>query len=485
MNKIKKYSKQIITISVVCLFIAYVWFLSPKAMQNDTFWSIKVGERIVKEGVFGLDNFSIHKDLYYIAHHFLTDVLIYVIHSFAGFAGLYVVQVIFAIIIAGLLYLLNKEICGNEVISGIVLAVQIFLLSMFFTVRAQMVSYILFIAEILLLEKYKKESKLRYIIGLSIIPIILANFHMGVVPFYFIILGVYIISLIKIKLPFLEWTKQTDKVRLKQLLIVAIIGIITIFINPYFIDGVVYPFKTIGNDFINSTISEFQAFTIGFDGGYTLMYIAIVIFALILSKKKMATGDFLLLFGTLFMSLTAIRYVGLFVICSVVVLRYIDGIKAEINLRNEDKKAAIATFVIVMAIITARMGYEYFTKRNIDYIPLEQYPVKAVEFLKSEIAEEDRIFNYYDWGSYLMLNDIKVYIDSRCDLYTKEYNKQEIADDHNKLLNGDKDYKEIIDKYDINLFIIPIDNALETLLNENEDYNMLYKDDLAVIFKKQ
>ncbi|MBQ8044364.1 MAG: hypothetical protein IJ272_09525 [Clostridia bacterium] len=479
-----KCKKQIIYAVVVVIFAVFILVISPRVMQNDTFWSIKVGERIVREGIFGLDNFSIHEGLHYIAHHFLTDVLIYVVYSFSGFTGLYVMEVMMALIMAGLLYLLNKEISGNKLISAVMLFLQMCIMAMYISVRAQMISYILFILELLLLEKYKREKKKRYIIGLSIIPILLANFHMGTVPFYFVILGVYIISLLKIKIPFLEWTEQTDKERIKQLLLIGIIGLITIFINPYFIDGVIYPFKTFGNDFINTTIQEFQNLTISFDGGYSLIYIAIVIFVLILNKEKIKTGDFLLLFGTLFMAFTAIRYVGLFVVCSAVVLRYATEIGTKFSLKEEDLKAIKGTVGVLLALITATMLSGYMLKKDVQYVFEEKYPVKAVEFLKENMNKSDRIFNYYDWGSYLMLNDIRVYMDSRCDLYTKEYNGTDIADDYNKLIHCDKDYKEVIEKYNINMFIIPVDTALETLLQENMQFEKIYRDDVTVIYKQ-
>jgi hypothetical protein len=114
-----KYKKQIIYTAIIIIFLIFVLVISPRAMQNDTFWSIKVGEKIVKEGIFGIDEFSIHEDLYYVAHHFLTDVLIYLLYNFAGFDGLYVLEIILALVMAGLLYILNKEICGNKSTFGI------------------------------------------------------------------------------------------------------------------------------------------------------------------------------------------------------------------------------------------------------------------------------------------------------------------------------------------------------------------------------
>ena len=34
-----------------------------------------------------------------------------------------------------------------------------------------------------------------------------------------------------------------------------------------------------------------------------------------------------------------------------------------------------------------------------------------------------KIYNEYNYGSYLLFRGIPVFIDSRCDLYTKEYTK--------------------------------------------------------------
>ena len=480
----KNYKKQTMYIAIGIIFIILIIVISPRQMQNDTFWSIKVGESLVKEGVGATDNFSIHEGLSYVAHHFLTDILIFYIYSFAGFEGLYIFEVILALIMAGLLYFLNKEVSNNKALSAIMLFLQMFIMRMYISVRAQMISFILFILEILLLEKYMKTKKKRYVIGLAVIPILLANFHMGTVPFYFVILGVYIVSLVKIKIPLLGYTQLTDKFRIKQLLMVGVIGIATIFINPYFIDGVIYPFKTFGNEFINSTIQEFQALSVSFDGGYSLLYIAIIIFVLIFNKKSIKTRDFLLIFGTLFMAFTAIRYMSLFVICSAVILRYFNEGDKLLIISKEEFKAIKGTLLIMFILITITLLSGYMLNKEAKYVPDDRNPVKAVKFLKQTLSEEDRVFNHYNWGAYLMLNNIKVYMDSRCDLYTKEYSKTDIADDYNKLMGCDKDYKEIIQKYDINIFVIPVDASLATLLEENDEFEKIYTDELAVVYKQ-
>ena len=56
---------------------------------------------------------------------------------------------------------------------------------------------------------------------------------------------------------------------------------------------------------------------------------------------------------------------------------------------------------------------------NIDYVNESLYPTKAVEYIKENIDYKNmRVYNSYNFGSYLMLHDIPVFIDSRADLYT-------------------------------------------------------------------
>ena len=233
MEEKKNRLKVTFSIIAVLVFIIFVVTLCSKAMQNDTFWSIKVGERLVRDGIFGTDYFSIHDNLNYIAHHFLTDVVIYLVYNVSGFTGLYALEIFLACIMAGLLLYLNNLISKNRITAVILFILQMIILSGYIAVRAQMISFILFILEIIFLEKYKKSQNSRYVVYLSVIPVLLANFHMGVVPFYFIILGVYGISCIKFNFWCFETVEKTDKKALLTLIMVGVIGLVTIFLNPY------------------------------------------------------------------------------------------------------------------------------------------------------------------------------------------------------------------------------------------------------------
>ena len=474
--------KNIAPILFAIAIVIGIIILCPKPMQNDTFWSIKIGEKLVKDGPWEIDPFSMHDGLKYVAHHFFTDVVIYFVYVLGGFTGLYILEILMALGLAWILYLLNKELCGSKKLSYSMLCMQMVLLTLFISVRAQMISYMLFALELLLLEKSRKQDKLKYYIGLGIIPLLLTNFHMGVAPFYFILLGVYGLDALNIKFLWLKTNTKPDSKRFKKLILLGIIGILLLFVNPYGIDGVVYCFKTLGNDFINTYIDEFQPFSMR--DSITMLhvlYIIFVLFVFMVSKAKVDLKDMLLIFGTLFMHFTAYRYTSLFIICSAVIVKYILSIIKTMELEKVDKIAFVVTSIMIMIVL----GVDILSTRNLDYLEDAVAPVKAVEVLKENIDEDTILYNEYIWGGYLILNDVKVFIDSRADLYTEEYNDGvTVAKDFAKIQMLQEGYKEAMEKYNFNMYLVHSNTLTSRMLDDKAEFKCIYTDDAASIYKK-
>lgn len=80
--------------------------------------------------------------------------------------------------------------------------VTAYLLRDSFIDRAQIISYMLFMIEIHLIESFLKNKKIRNIIGIFLISVIIANSHLAVWPFMFLLvlpfLGEYAFSLFEI-----------------------------------------------------------------------------------------------------------------------------------------------------------------------------------------------------------------------------------------------------------------------------------------------
>lgn len=96
-----------------------------------------------------------------------------------------------------------------------------------------------------------------------------------------------------------------------------------------------------------------------------------------------------------------------------------------------------------------------------------------------------RLFNEYNFGSYLILNDIPVFIDSRADLYTKQFSgfDYDIFDDFYYLLTN---YEKTFQFYNITHVLIykELTPEFNKMLTVNSNYELLYEDDNFVLYKR-
>ena len=67
-------------LAIVCIIIFCI-ALTPVTLQNDTYYTIKIGEDIIKNGVSNVDQFSWHEDLAYTPPHLGYDVATYLIYN--------------------------------------------------------------------------------------------------------------------------------------------------------------------------------------------------------------------------------------------------------------------------------------------------------------------------------------------------------------------------------------------------------------------
>ena len=160
----------IMAIICICLFVIAI---VPKELQNDTFYTIKLGELIVDNGVDMQEHFAWHEGLPYTYPHWLYDVIIYLIFNIAGFNGIYISSIIFGIALGITMYLTNVKLTKNTVIPFFTTILMLYIGKDFITARAQLITFILFVLTIYYIERFLENRKKRYAIGLIIIPILM------------------------------------------------------------------------------------------------------------------------------------------------------------------------------------------------------------------------------------------------------------------------------------------------------------------------
>ena len=187
-------------IAIICI-ILIGFALTPKTFQNDTFYTIKIGEHISQNGVDMKDPFSWHENLTYTYPHWLYDLGTYHIYNIGGFQGVYIATIILTCILGIVLYATTVKNSKNHFISFLLTIGALYLLKDFIAARAQLLTFILFVLTVYFIEMFIKTKKKGYVFGLIIIPIIIANVHAAVWMFYFVLylpyIAEYIIALLR------------------------------------------------------------------------------------------------------------------------------------------------------------------------------------------------------------------------------------------------------------------------------------------------
>ena len=127
-------------------------------------------------------------------------------------------------------------------------------------------------------------------------------------------------------------------------------------------------------------------------------------------------------------------------------------------------------------------------KKSNRYVSEGIYPVKAADWILENLDLNNiKLFNEYNYGSYLLYRGIPVFIDSRADLYSPEFN-QKGDDIFMNFINTSsigKYYGTTFKDYDITHVILYKNSKISMLIDnaDQEKYNKIYSDEDFVIYE--
>ena len=546
MNK-KISNKVIFSILAVILIVIFCISITPVTLQNDTFYTIKVGEHIAKYGIDNQDPFSWHQDLAYTYPHWGYDLVTYYIYSAFGMTGIYITTCILSCILGLAIYLTNTKLIKNSVTSFIITIGAMYLIQDYIAARAQLPSFILFVLTIYFIEMFLSTKKKRYALGLVIIPTILANTHVAVFPFYFVLylpyIAEYIIAvlgdiIIYHKCKILKLKKSIKKLEIKEnieklmikkeqlenlekrveriktkreeqlenpykikiiknsnvkwLILIMIICIFTGFLTPIGTTPYTYLVKTMeGNTTQN--INEHQPMTLSNETevmATLIIFLAILIF----TKTKIRLCDLFMLGGLLYLMLISKRQLSIFAIVGATILNRLIGNLIEIY--DEEMKENMLKFVtkiipiLFISIMMLIFSYDMIKDKVDDkYIDETSYPVSACDYILENIdLGKAKFYNEYNYGSYMLFRGIPVFIDSRADLYAPEFSgkSEDIFSDFIDTSNIGTFYEDTFEKYGITHVITYENSKTNMIITKSKDsnYKELYSDDYFVIYER-
>ena len=477
----------------ICLILFTIGIVH-KTLENDTYFTIITGKYIANNGVNEVEPFTYHENLKFTKLRWAFDLVIWQIYNISGFDGLYIFLLIISIIIAITLFTLLIKSGNNKIISFFIVIFAMFFCKDYLKCRAQIVSYLLFIIELYYIQKLLKTNKKSYSIILIAVSYLILSFHSSVWLVYFLLYIPYLVEYLLNNLKIFKNIKFNNKFtiekrNIKLLIITIIISIISGFITPLGTAPFTYIPKVM-NGISKEFIIELQPI-LNVEKGFPLCVIIIILLTVFLTKTKIRVVDIFLIFGFTLMSILAERnlYIALFALAYPVARIINDFFKEYKNqniLENIDKciNNKIYPKVIILLIFICLCIFNYKEIYAEEYVDNALFPVEAAEYINQNLNVDNiRIYNGFDFGSYLEFEGIPTFLDSRSEIYTEEFNNVEILQDWvDYEIKGNRNIDFIVDKYNITHLVVYSNEDYSKYLGKYRFFKIYY-DNFFTIYK--
>lgn len=441
------------------------------------------------------------------------------------------------------MYLLCSKFSKNKVVSSVITILAMYIFKPYLAARAQLVTFILFAWEVYSIEQFLQTKKKRYVAYLILIPLLITNLHCAVFPFYFVLFLPYIVEYLWItfldwnldykiigillrgvmKLPVKQSVKESCERKLnnipkvvvqknekrekrcqnpykikitknpiaKWLIVIALIAALTGFINPTGLGAYTYTYQTYQGNTTES-INEHLPVTL-IESKEFLCALCLFLAILVFTDTKIKLADLFMFGGLVTLSLISRRQISMFILfCAPILVRLISDMIEKYDEKTFQKifklmSSALVSIVIILLFSIGMLGeLRKMKKNNIEYVDVATYPVEAATWILENLDVANmKIYNEYNYGSYLLFRGIPVFIDSRCDLYSPEFNGgRDIFSDALNIAGIAMEYHNAFENYGVTHVISYSNSKLVMLLKEDKTYEKLYEDDYFAIFKR-
>ncbi len=450
------------------------------SLDPDLWWHLKAGQQIIQtRSIPHIDDFSFTKQgSEWVAHEWLSEILIAGIYRSIGLAGLVIV---FSLIIVIALWLTYRRCDGKPYIAGLAVLLAAAASSPLFGVRPQMLTLLLASIYIVLLERFDPKEQNRRLWWLVPLMLLWVNLHAGWA------LGVALIGLHIVRAVL---DGERDCVR--PLLIMLVVCTAMIPFNPNGFRMFSYPYETLTSASMAAFIQEWAS-----PDFHQTTYLPLAILllstlaAMALSPTRARLGEIFIVLITALSALRSVRHIPIFALFAAPVLaKHLWAIAKERNWDRlltsaETRPNAVKLFInIVLLLAPLALGVVrvwHFATHQRDFTMIRN-PVAAVEFLKSKHLPGP-IYNRYGWGGYLIYQlypEYRVYIDGRADVYGDAFFAEAM-----RTYDGASDWSSTLDRYGIKSVLISPDAPLAGLLRSDAGkWNLVYEDKDAIIFTR-
>ena len=497
------------------LFLAYLFAplmgsSSACLGDSDTGWHIRNGEQILKTmSLPRTDYFSYTAyGRPWFAWEWLSDVVMAIIHKYAGLNGIVLwANITFAVTFT-LLFVWTLKKGGNAFIAVVLSGLAGFAASIHWLARPHLFTMLLLLIWYMILERFECDNDQRSLYFLPPILLLWTNLHAGFIV-GLIVLLIYALGNFLRSLTCAEGNDQA-KARSRAITLAKVFAVCVLvsFLNPYGYRLHTHIIESyISSNHLMDNITEFRSpsFHVGVVKFFELLILMATVVASISIQRFSFVEIGLLVFWT-HMALLSARHIPLYALIVVPILvrhltDYLESIEKVEGLKTWVRKSTrwfrgywknitgfenqfkgvvypilAVVFLVLIALNHGKLFGTQVMNKNFDR---ERLPVAAAEFIDKP-GMKGNLFTTDQWGGYLIYRfypRYPVFFDGRSDMYGEE-----IMKDYLKLVNLEYDWKSVIEKFKIDWMLLPFDVSLPAALKDLPEWKVVYDDHQAIIF---
>ncbi|MBO6297318.1 MAG: hypothetical protein J6N53_00610 [Lachnospiraceae bacterium] len=361
--------------------------------------------------------------------------------------------------------------------------------------RPEMISLILFLAEMILLEQYLKCSKAGYLYLLPFLSIAQANLHAAYLPFCFVLLLPYLVPADRI--PILkDGAKKLgiccESIPLRSMIFPAVLMLLGGLVNPYGAEAyLIIPYS--GSIRLLNIIEQ-QPMNI-FGRGIAQIVIGLLLLGVLLACRRLRSVSAYYFAGFLLISLIAEKNVMLFMLALIMLYadlaENVDGgpvwevftipsATGRYLLLGLSLAASVAMIIVGGACRVGRDpedGYFLNAPLQCDLSDCERYPDVAIRYILQEESSPEQIkvlSTFNDGSTFLFYGIGHVFIEPKTEPYIKKINhRSDVISEYCWLMQAadTEGICDFLNKYDFDYIVCtPAMRGLETYLQMSGDY---------------
>jgi hypothetical protein len=485
--------------AMVFVFMTLIFMLAARSIVDpDFWWHLKAGQYMVQtRSIPRVDIFSFgFLGREWVAHEWLSEVLMFLIYSPLGFGGLIFV---FALIITATFWVVYKRIARrvrHPMIVGPALLLGALASAPTWGVRPQMFSFLFASIFIASLEAYARKPEARRVLLLVPLMVFWVNLHAGyAMGLAFILLMMAGLLVEQVSSSNRQWSKIWRT--LYPLGAILSLCVLAVLVNPNGARLFSYPFETLKSPAMMKYIAEWHSpdFQQPMFQPLALLFCGLLC-VMALSRRRVRLRDLLFLSATAWATLKSARNVPFFVLIAVPLLAehlhyWLHSGKWSSWIKRPEKievgnsallKVALNIFLLFGVPIFLAVQRVSRSSSNQSTVTAQVFPVQAANYMRATKLPQP-MYNEYGWGGYLIWQlypEYFVHIDGRADVFGDTFLEEFL-----KTHAGEGNWQNSLEKHGIRTVIVRSDAPVANLLRAKGDWRQVFDDSQAVIFVKQ